>query len=251
MKRDEKTRRIRERLELTIPVRVRGFDGVDCEWAEMSRLVDVTPFGARLKVTRPTERGRLLQVISSMPRSLRCFDHAEEQYRVWCLVRNVKLLPQSGASDFLLEAGVAFVGKFPPRSFAKDPAQRFEIANVRQATGLYELTEDSDDLVVAVPESDKRRLSRHTIPFEVLIDVFVNGNESPMQEKTVTENVSRSGASVFTSLNIDKGRFVKMTSEHQGVSMVAAVRSRRLGPDGIPRLHLEFVGGEWPLGGME
>ncbi len=29
--------------------------------------------------------------------------------------------------------------------------------------------------------------------------------------------------------------------------VVAVVRARRLGPDNIPRLHLEFVDKQWPL----
>ena len=45
MNADEKSRRIRRRLELAIPVRVRGRDSADHEWTEMTRLIDVTPFG--------------------------------------------------------------------------------------------------------------------------------------------------------------------------------------------------------------
>jgi hypothetical protein len=29
------------------------------------------------------------------------------------------------------------------------------------------------------------------------------------------------------------------------------VRARRLGADGIPRLHLEFIDRQWPLEGIE
>src|SRR6266496_838945 len=83
MNADEKSRRIRRRLELVIPVRVRGRDSADHEWTEMTRLINVTPFGARLKLTRPTEVGRLLHVTIAMPRAMRCFDHAEDQNRVY------------------------------------------------------------------------------------------------------------------------------------------------------------------------
>src|SRR5712691_11955370 len=124
---DEKSRRLRERIGLKLPVRVHGRDSVDDEWTEMSRLVDVTPFGARLTLKRPTERGRLVHLTLAMPRQLRCFDHIEDQYRVWSLVCNVKLLePGAGA---LVEIGVAFVGKHPPRSFESDPSRRYEIAS--------------------------------------------------------------------------------------------------------------------------
>src|SRR5260370_15608495 len=124
-KTDEKSRRLRERIGLKIPVRVYGRDSIDAEWKELSRLVDVTPLGARLRLKRPTEPGRLLHLIMAMPRQLRAFDHAEDQYRVWSLVRNLKLL--SPDDDALMEIGVAFVGKRPPKSFESDPARRYEI----------------------------------------------------------------------------------------------------------------------------
>lgn len=117
----EKSRRLRERFELALPVRVQCRESLDHKWIEMSRLVDVTPFGARLRLKRPTEMGRLLLLTLPMPRPLRCFDHVEDQYRVWSLVRNVKLLDPSSAKGALVEIGVAFVGKRPPRSFESDP----------------------------------------------------------------------------------------------------------------------------------
>ena len=67
------------------------------------------------------------------------------------------------------------------------------------------------------------------------------------RETTVTENISRRGAAVFTTLDITRGRFVRMTSTQYQTSVVAAVRARRIGANGIPRLHLEFVDKRWPL----
>src|SRR5436853_7677931 len=113
----EKSRRLRERVGLRLPVRVQCRDSVDHEWTEMSRLVDVTPFGARLRLKRPTETGRLLLLTLAMPRQLRCFDHVEDQYRVWSLVRSVRFLDPKIEKGALVEIGVAFVGKRPPRSF--------------------------------------------------------------------------------------------------------------------------------------
>jgi hypothetical protein len=85
-----------------------------------------------------------------------------------------------------------------------------------------------------------------------LVEVFgANGELSHQGERTVTENISRQGASVFTTLEVTPGHFVKVTSEQYATSRLAAVRRRRAGPDGIPRLHLEFVGAEWPLESIE
>jgi hypothetical protein len=246
---DKKSQRLRERIGLKLPVRVHGRDGVSDEWTEMSRLVDVTPFGARLSLKRPTETGRLLHLTLAMPPKLRCFDHIEDQYRVWSLVRNVKLLePGAGA---LVEIGVAFVGKHPPRSFAGDPSRRYEIAQSDLGSGLWSVHEEADKVISEVLVTDKRKESRHTIPIDVLIQVFGANGEISQGERTVTENISRQGAEVFTTLEVTPGHFVKVTSEQYATSRLATVRGRRVGPDGIPRLHLEFVGGEWPLESIE
>ena len=39
-------KRIRDRLALQLPVRVRVRESADFEWIEMTRLINVTPFGA-------------------------------------------------------------------------------------------------------------------------------------------------------------------------------------------------------------
>src|SRR5215210_8161743 len=128
MKFDGKTRRKRERLELNLPVRVHCRESADHEWVELTRLIDVTPFGARLSIARPTETGRLLHMTLPMPRQLRCFDHVEQQYRVWALVRNVKPFVKSGTTVLRFEVGVAFVGKRAPASFEIDPTKRYDVA---------------------------------------------------------------------------------------------------------------------------
>ena len=83
-------KRIRERLELKLPVRVHCRETLEFEWTEITRLIDVTPFGAGFTLKRPIEKGRLLHMTIPMPRQLRVFDHVEDQYKVWALVRHVK-----------------------------------------------------------------------------------------------------------------------------------------------------------------
>jgi|SRR5215813_8104128 len=243
---DSKSRRARERFALALPVRVNCRESHDYEWNEMSRLVDVTPFGARLRLKRPTEEGRLLLLTMAMPRQLRCFDHAEDQYRVWSLVTNIRMLDPGTQSGAVCEFGVAFVGKHPPRTYARDPSRRYEVAK-GSSSGLWSVREESDQILSQIDIIDKRRETRHTIPIEVEIDVFADNGAFSESENTVTENISTIGASVFTTLELDSGRFVRVTSPHSGVSVVAVVRTRRVGADGIARLHLQFVGGEWPL----
>jgi hypothetical protein len=66
-------------------------------------------------------------------------------------------------------------------------------------------------------------------------------------EHTVTENISTKGATLFTTLQIPQGRFIRLTSEQYGVTAHAAIRSRSTGADGVPRIHVEFIDREWPL----
>src|SRR5437870_7161024 len=141
--RTEKSRRLRERIGLQLPVLVQCRESVDHEWTEMSRLVDVTPFGARLRLKRPTETGRLLLLTLAMPRQLRCFDHVEDQYRVWSLVRSVRFLDPKIEKGALVEIGLAFVGKRPPRSFVFEQKTAYEIAKTSTEAGLWSLTENS------------------------------------------------------------------------------------------------------------
>ena len=224
-----------------MPVRVTCHETVSHQWNEVSRLVDVTPFGARLRLKRPTETGRLLLLTMAMPRQLRTFDHVEDQYRVWSLVRNLRTVDPRKHNGAVIEIGVAFVGKRPPDSFRKDPATRYDIANLQ--AGLWTLQEESSE---TGDPANKRDDSRHTIPLEVTIEVFGEDPQSSMVENTVTENISRSGAAVFTTLDLEKGRFLKVTTS-DGVEVMAVVRHRGVGADGIARLHLQFIGSEWPL----
>jgi len=245
-KKDAQSRRIRERVSLGLLVRVRCRESADRDWEEVSRLIDVTPFGARLRLKRPVEIGRLLLLTMAMPRQLRCFDHVEDQYKVWSLVRNLTLLDPQTEKGAIVEIGVAFVGKRPPQSFQANPATRYQIARTKDNETLWAVNEESDEILEEMP-SERRRATRHSIPIEMLVEPFSEEGNFSSGESTVTENVSSRGALVFTTLNLPNGRFVRVTSPQHSAQILAVVRDRRTGADGIPRLHLEFVGSEWPL----
>lgn len=246
---DGRSKRMRERLGLSLPVRVHCRETADHQWVELTRLIDVTPFGARFALTRPTEPGRLLHLTLPMPRQLRCFDHVEQQYKIWALVRNVTMINVATETEKArFEVGVAFVGKQPPASFQTDPTRRYEVSKSLMDSGLWDVSEEQQR---AVDPSEPRPETRHSLPVEVVVDVFDEEGKIAASERTVTENVSRRGAAVFTTLEVDRGRFVRITSTQYQISVVAAVRARRRGSDGITRLHLEFVDKQWPLEGVE
>jgi hypothetical protein len=245
MKFEGKSQRKRERVGLSLPARVHCRESLNDDWDEVTRLIDVTPFGARFALARPVEPGRLLVLTLPMPRQLRCFDHVESQYRVWALVRNIKPVAAQDGGATRFELGVAFVGKRAPASYDVDPSRYYDVAKTLDGSGLWMLREIP--VKGYVPSEGPRPDTRHNIPIELKVEVFDDKGQVAASETTVTENISRRGTAVFTTLDVATGRFVRLTCAQYNLSILAAVRGRRNGPDGIPRLHLEFVGQEWPL----
>ena len=237
-------KRIRERLGLKLPVRVRCRETPDFEWVEVTRLIDVTPFGAGFTLKHPCEKGRLLHMTIPMPRQLRVFDHVEDQYRVWALVRYVRPCPAEAEKPQEFSVGVAFVGKRPPKSYQEDPAKRYDIAATVTES---ELSDDPDQTLRPLPLPDYREYTRHNMAVDILLETLDQNGVIAQFENTVTENISVRGAMIFTSLDLSKGRFVRLTSQQYNLTLFAAVRSCVKGADGVGRIHLEFIDREWPL----
>lgn len=256
MKFDAKSRRLRERLKLSLPVRVHCRETLEREWTEVTRLLDVTPFGARFTLSHVIEPGRLLHLTLPMPRQLRCYDYVETQYSIWSLVRNLQLQEaakektadtKTGGTRFTV--GVAFIGKHAPAKHEKDPTIRYEVSPT--PAGLWEVRErpmQTEDKAGSVSRSKETRLQ---MAVEVVIEALDAQGAVTAREETVTENLSRRGAAVWTTLDAERGSYVRVTGVRSQLAILAAVRARRPGPDGIPRLHLEFLGQEWPLEGVE
>jgi hypothetical protein len=236
-------KRIRVRLELKLPVRVHCRETSDFDWVEFTRLVDVTPFGAGFKLKHAVEKGRLLHMTLPMPRQLRVFDHVEDNYKVWGLVRYVRPLPPEADKAPVFEVGVAFVGKRPPKSYDGNPAQRYEIAQSAKEQGPGE---DADQMLGPL-NSTTREYTRHSIPVDIRLETLDENGAVVQSENTVTESISPKGASLFTSLNIAGGRFVRLSSQQYNLTLFAAVRSANKGADGVGRIHVEFIDREWPL----
>ena len=232
-------KRIRERLPLTLPVRVRGRDTPAFEWNEVTRLTNVTPFGAGFTLRHPTEKGRLLHMTIPMPRQLRVFDHVEDQYRIWAVVRYIKASLVENRTVF--DVGVAFIGKRPPASYEKEPWKRYDIT----ANTTFQAARDADELLV--PFADQRSYTRHNIAVDMRIEIIDENGQVIEREHTVTENISTKGATLFTTLEVPLGRFIRLTSDQYNISVHAAIRSRSTGADGVPRIHVEFIDKEWPL----
>ena len=231
-------KRIRERLALHLPVRVQGRETADFAWTEMTRLTNVTPFGAGFSLKHPTEKGRLLYMTIPMPRQLRVFDHVEDQYRIWAIVRHMRVTKSAAGTVF--DIGVAFIGKRPPASYEKEPWKRYDVA-----TTTFEPQTDPEEILRPFAPEDQR--TRHNIAVDMLIELVDENGKVLESESTVTENISAGGASLFTTLQLPTGRFIRLTSSQYNVTAHAAIRARSTGADGVPRIHVEFIDREWPL----
>ncbi|HEX3252341.1 MAG TPA: hypothetical protein VHS05_23090 [Pyrinomonadaceae bacterium] len=238
MSEERNWKRIRERLPLHLPVRVRGRETPTFEWNEITRLINVTPFGAGFTLKHPTEKGRLLHMTIPMPRQLRVFDHVEDQYRIWAVVRYMK--PAVANNKTIFNVGVAFIGKRPPASYETEPWKRYDIS-----TSAFQALSKPDEILI--PLTDQRVYTRHNIAVDMRLEIVNVEGEVSETEHSVTENISARGATIFTTLQIPLGRFIRLTSEQYGLTVHAAIRSRSTGADGVPRIHVEFIDREWPL----
>ena len=244
----EKENRRIHRISLSLPIRVEVQIDKTIAWNEITRLSDISPFGAGYVLKRPVKRGRLLLMTMPLPRQLRNYDFLEPQYRVWGLVRRcVPFNERTGEEKYAL--GVAFIGKRPPEGFLENPAKLYDITH-REEEGLWSITE-----AAALPDESnlpkfEQRQSRFPIPLSLFVEIIdANGNVIA-SENTVTENLSLSGASVFSTLDLEVGSFVRITSEQYKTTIIAVVRNKRIGADCIPRLHIEFIDRFFPLEGI-
>ena len=240
MSEERNQKRIRERLALHLPVRVEGRETRDFAWMEMTRLSDVTPFGAGFSLKRPTEKGRLLYMTIPMPRQLRVFDHVEDQYRVWAIVRHVRVTTSDKTT--LFDVGVAFIGKRAPASYEKEPWKRYEVA-----TSAFRQVTDPEEILKPFSSADDRAYTRHHIAVDMRLELVDSNGQVDESEQTVTENISSKGATLFTTLQLSPGRFIRLTSDQYRITAHAAIRSQSTGVDGVPRIHVEFIDKEWPL----
>lgn len=238
------------RIGLSLPARVECKVNQTVSWNEITRLNDVSAFGAGFNLPRPIKRGRLVLMTIPMPRQLRCFDHVEPQYRVWGLVRHCVPFRKYPTSPENYAIGVAFIGRYPPVGYMEDPAKLFDVQQ-RQGEGFWDVVEAPSNPDESHLPKEYRRHSRYAIPVNIMLESLDEDGNVEEGEMTVTENISLSGASVFTTLKADVGAFIRVTSDQYNVSIVAVVRGKRAGNDGFPRLHLEFIDRYFPLEGID
>lgn len=236
------------RVGLAIPAKLEYKVNAETSYDEVIRLNDVSPFGAGFVIDHPIKRGRLIHLTIPMPRQLRSYDHVEPQYKIWAIVRHC--IPMQERDKETYAIGTAFIGKVPPDSYATDPCRIYDVSDT-SGNGFYGISDAPAKPDEASLPKELRRHSRYQIPVSVVLETLNEKGEVLKKEPSVTENVSLGGASVFTSLQTSVGSFLRFTSEQNNLSIISVVRGKRIGQDGFPRLHIEFVDRYFPLDGVE
>lgn len=209
-------------MGLSVPVRVLGHDPDGTAWEEMTATEQASYGGASFPLKRPHGVGQVLSLSLPLPRNFRRYDLAETSYKIFALVRNSRV-----ASSGERVVGVMFIGRVPPKGYDARPG------------GRYRLPDDPTTGPGAEqPGADRRRHER--------LQLFVNvrlrrlGAVGVVEEQTVTENVSRGGARVFTTLPVSGGETLTVTDLDDKVAAEALVRNVYAGADHVTRLNLQF-----------
>jgi hypothetical protein len=247
---DKENRRI-QRISLPLPVRVEVRVDKAVSWNEITRLIDVSAFGAGFHLKRPIKRGRLVLMTVPMPRQLRSYDYGEPQYKIWGLVRRCLSIGRAAAVPEY-SIGVAFIGKNPPPDYLEHPSMLYDISHREAEGGGFFHLVDADVMISdSNLPSDLRKQTRFHIPEPFRLERVDEAGNVLESESTVTENLSLGGAAIFTTLKAQKGDFLRVTSDRFNITILSVVRGFRVGPDNIPRLHVEFIDRFFPLEGIE
>lgn len=215
-------RRRNPRMGLSVPVRVLGHDPDGTPWEEMTATDDASYGGASFPLKHSHGVGQVLSLSLPLPRDFRAYDLTETSYRIFGLVRNTR-----GRATGERVAGVMFIGRVPPKGYEARPGGRYRLPNDPK-TGPGALQ----------PGAERRRHER--------LQLFVNlrlrrlGISGTLEEQTVTENVSRGGARVFTTLPVSSGETLTVADLDDKVAAEALVRNVYAGPNNVMRLNLQF-----------
>lgn len=245
---NEENRRI-QRIAMQLPLKVEVQIDKKKNWEEISRIKDVSVFGTGFVLSRPVRRGRLIHLTIPMPRRLRNYDFAEAQYHIWGIVRRCIKFHEPITNHERYSLGVGFIGKKPPELFYQNPATIFDITD-RDEDGFWKIEEANLNPDETALPLEVRRHSRIKIPTGVKIEILDENGNIVASEMTVTENVSYSGAAIYTTLSPPIGSFIRVTSDQYNVTIISIIRGIRMGEDKIRRLHVEFIDRFFPLEGI-
>jgi hypothetical protein len=229
-----------ERLSVSLPVRVLGYDPDGAVWQELTETDDLSAGGTSFRVKRPVFKGQVLRLALPMPKRLRRFDPEEPAYRVYGLVREAVL--EGG----ICRVGVMFYGKEPPAGYEQNPSARFRLPS------------DLDEVRPAAPRAYREQEAEKPDPygrreserFDIFVDFFMELVDEwgavLQEERTVAENISKGGARLLTSRDLAKGDVIVLHEVGGSFETRAEIKELNVGKDGIRRLNVRFLDGRSP-----
>lgn len=212
-------RRKDARLGLRVPVRVQGYDADGHEWQEMTATNDASYGGASFPLKHAHSVGQVVLLTLPMPRNFRRYALTENSYRTYALVRVTR-----GSGRETARVGVMFLGRTPPRGYQTNPGGRYLLPG--------------DEVDEPSRRGERRRHQRMTVYVNLKVQRASGGGG---EERTVTEDLSRAGARVLSTLPIAAGEVVTLSDYAGRASASAVVRNVFIGPDRVTRLNLQFT----------
>ena len=188
----------------------------------MAETVDVGRTGMTLRMRKRVHPGGVLYLTLPMPTKLRSHGYSDPHYCVYALVRRVEP-PLEGVREVSLEV----LGEHPPAGYLEKPWAGFRTRR-RDAT-------------------ERRRSPRVDRIESIRIEYLNEAGQFIASEDTRTVNVSRTGLCMMVKAAPAEFDIVRVICAVHGFEALAAARNRFVAKDGIERLSVQFLEGEWPI----
>ncbi len=209
-------RRRTQRLKLSIPVRLTGYEKNGDKWSEMCESVDVSRVGVTVHMRKNVRHGQVFYLNLPLPTKLRSHGFSDASYNVYSLVRRVE--PEHHGQRVV---ALEFMGEQPPKGFLEKPWSIFRSSNW---TG-----------------TERRRSPRVNRQERVSLEYFDSNARSISREETITENVSATGMRLFVKFAPPYFDLVLVSCVSRRFESLAVVRNRYIAKDGAERLCVQFL----------
>jgi len=216
---------------------VEFYIGPDELWKETTCLTSVSRIEATLKLSKPSQIGRLMSLMLPMPREMRLYDLDDQIYQIVGIVQYC--YASTAVEPTVYDVGLGFVGKNVPESYRADPMQSYR-ASGAAPDGLWRI-------VPVNSQFKTREAARLSVPLDVTISHTNKLTRAVDKQSTAARDISATGASVVCWLGADVGDRVKFACDQYNFYAFAIVRGRKEHHNGPPTLHLEFVDARFPV----
>jgi hypothetical protein len=209
-------RRRNQRIKMSLPTRVSGYDSSKNKWDEMTQTVDVSRTGVSLRLRKRLRCGNVVYLTLPLPSKLRMHGFSDASFNSYAIVRRVDPL-QNGQRVVAFE----FIGEHPPKGYVEKP---WIIFKPQQWSGL-----------------ERRRIERLNRMEKVVVEYFDDNFHSLAKEETVTENVSHMGMRLYVKYAPFEFDLIRVSCVNRQFESLALVRNRYVGKEGLERLCIQFL----------